>query len=403
MSNPTLPSNTLPPSGPPPITPPTSAFVQSPTLTQIQQKVRRLTRKPSENQLSDADLNNYINTFVLYDFPEHLRTFNLRTSFTFYTNPGQDVYNTDQVSFAGATNNILYNFQNLYLSVADPVYIGGYQQIYLQSRAQFYGIYPLLNSISQVGSGDGTVGPFSGVVNSMQAFIPNSNFNQQISLLQNNVTFSTMAVSALTLGTQIEGQTKVDVPVVDPVTGFKTNFGNLYDPNDATYRNALNRPPTIPNPFNFINYLTGQFTVTFPYLTQPGSPINAQTVPQALAMPQALLYYANQFIVRPVPDQAYPVNFEVFQRPTALLADNQAPELEEYWQYIAYGAAKKIFEDQMDLDSVQKIMPEYMVQESLVLRRTIVQNTNQRTATIYEQQTQFNNAWSNGWGFGGPY
>jgi len=391
MSNPTLPSPT-------PTT--VTGFQNPPTLAQIQQKVRRITRSPSTQQLSDQDLNNYINTFVVYDFPEHLRTFNLRTTFTFYTNPGQDVYNTDIASFSGATNNPLYNFQNLYLSVSDPVYIGGYQQIFLQSRAQFYGIYPLLNSISQVGSGNGTTGPFTGVVNSMQAFIPSNNFTQQISLLQFNVTFS--ATSTLGNGAII-GETLVDVPLVDPGSGFKLNIGNLYDPNTPAYEAALINPPTIQNMNNYVNYLTGQFVLNFTNTTTFGTPINAQTNPQTLAVPQALLYYSNQFILRPVPDQAYPVNIEAFQRPTALLATNQSPELEEYWQYISYGAAKKIFEDRMDLDSVQKILPEYMAQEALVLRRTIVQNTNQRTATIYEQQTQFNNAWSNGWGFGGPY
>ena len=43
------------------------------TLAQIQTKVRRLTRSISEQQLSTTELNNYINTSVLYDFPEHLR------------------------------------------------------------------------------------------------------------------------------------------------------------------------------------------------------------------------------------------------------------------------------------------------------------------------------------------
>jgi len=391
MSNPTLPSAT-----------PTvqTGFQNPPTLLQIQQKVRRLTRSPSTQQLTDQDLNNYINTFIVYDFPEHLRTFNLRSTFTFYTNPGQDVYNTDEASFAGALNNPLYNFQNLYLSISDPVYIGGYQQIFLQSRAQFYGIYPLLNSISMVGSGNGTTGPFTGVVNSQQAFIPSNNFTQRISLLQNNVTFS--ATSTLVNGAII-GETLVDVPLVDPATGFKLNIGNLYDPNTAAYEAALMNPPTIQNVNNFINYLTGQFVLNFTNNTTFGTPINANTVPQTLAIPQALLFYANQFILRPVPDQAYPVNIEVFQRPTALLATTQVPELEEYWQYIALGSSIKIFQDRMDMDSVAKIEPEFKVQEALCLRRTIVQNTTQRTATIYEQQTNYS---GNNWGmnsFGGPY
>ena len=73
------------------------------TLQTIQQKVRRLTRTPSTAQLSDDDINQYINTFVVYDFPEHLRMFNLRTQFTFYANPYQDVYPTDEISFVGVT------------------------------------------------------------------------------------------------------------------------------------------------------------------------------------------------------------------------------------------------------------------------------------------------------------
>ena len=61
------------------------------TLTAIQQKVRRLTRSPSEAQLTTAQLNQYINTFVLYDFPEQIRLLNLRTTFSFYTEPYIDV------------------------------------------------------------------------------------------------------------------------------------------------------------------------------------------------------------------------------------------------------------------------------------------------------------------------
>ena len=79
------------------IAPPTN------TLEAIQIKVRRLTRSPSTAQLSDDDLNNYINTFVVYDFPEQLRMFNLRTTFTFVCNAYQDTYYTDIASFAGAT------------------------------------------------------------------------------------------------------------------------------------------------------------------------------------------------------------------------------------------------------------------------------------------------------------
>ena len=81
--------------------------------------------------------------------------------------------------------------------------------------------------------------------------------------------------------------------------------------------------------------------MTFPNAPAAGAAINIQSVPVQYSIPMAILYYSNQFVLRPVPNQPYKITFNTFQRPTALLDNNQYPELEEYWQYIAYGAAKK--------------------------------------------------------------
>ena len=388
MANPTPPSPT-----------PTTSnnYQQTPTLSQIQQKVRRLTRSTSEDLLTTSDLNNYINTFVLYDFPEHLRTFNLRTTFSFYTNPGQDTYNTDIASFAGADNNPLYNFQNLYLSIHPPVYIAGYQSLYTQSPEQFYGIYPQVNSIVYLPvQGNGTAGPFTGVINSQQAILAPGTNQQAVGLVQGEVLFSAYGSPGTS---EIIGMTLVDIPVVDGNSGFKTNFGNLYDPNTPEYQAALITPPTAVNPNNNINYYSGAFTINFSMNTIAGTNITSQTLPANLAIPQAVLYYSNTFTIRPVPDNSYRVNFEVYQRPTALLSSGQVPELEEYWQFIAYGCAKKIFEDRMDLDSVQLILPEYNQQLRLCLRRSLVQYANERVATIYTESQNIGHG--NGWGQGG--
>lgn len=358
------------------------------TLVAIQTKVRRLTRSMSESQLDTDTLNQYINTFVVYDFPEHLRMFNLRTTFSFYTNPYQDVYPTDEISFVGVTTNPLYNFQNRYISVHTPVYIAGYNSLYSQSREQFYGIYPLTNSIASIGvTGDGVTTTFSGVVNTSQATIPANLSQTTVGLLQDNVLFSSVDANG-------NGLALVDVAVKNTTTGNNTIMGNLYVPGSTPAT-----PPTVVNPNNFINYATGQFTITFSAAPGSGILINSQTVATNITLPQALCYYDNQFIVRPVPDQPYTINFEAYVRPTWLMQMDQSPALNEWWQYIAYGAAKKIFEDRMDTDSVQQILPEFIKQQTLCLRRTIVQYTNERTATIYTEQT--NNNQSGPWGWGG--
>lgn len=359
-------------------------------LNAIRVKVRRLTQSPSENQLTTQDLDNYINTFVIYDFPEHLRTFNLRRTYSFYTNPGQDVYGTDTVSYGNAVNNPLYDFQNKYISVHSPVFIAGYQQFYTQDESQFFSIYPKVNSIASTGlSGDGVSTTFTGNISFGQSFT--QGITQNITLLQNNVLMTSIDANNGGLG-------MVDVPVIDTTTGYNTVIGNLYSPS-----NLPTQPPTVVLANNHVNYLTGVFTVTFNTPPAFGQSITSQTVPLVASLPQAMMYYGNQFTVRPIPDQVYKVTVEVFAMPTFLASANQEPALNEYWQYIAYGAAKKIFEDRMDMDSVQSILPEFKMQQELCLRRSLVQWANERTATIYTEQTDAGTR-AGGWGaWGGPY
>lgn len=364
------------------------------TLQAIQTKVRRLTRSPSTSQITDADLQNYINTFVVYDFPEHLRMFNLRTTFNFVANSYQDEYPTDIASFAGVTTNPLYDFQNRYLTVHPPFYIAGYQAFSTQSREQFYAIYPFVNNIQQLfPTGDGVTTTFTGFIPQQNGFSSPPQNSGQTVLLKRNVLFSSVDSNG-------NGLSLADVPLIDPSTGNESVLGNLYVPGMQPTV-AITTASLDPN--NNINYLTGQYTITFPVAPGPNVTINSQTVPMQVSLPQAVLYYNNTFFLRPIPDQPYTVNFEAYVAPSYLMETTSTPALDEWWQYIAYGAAKKIFEDRLDMDSVQMIMPEFMKQQNLCQRRSIVQYTNERTATIYTEQTNFGpggGQW--GWG-GGPF
>lgn len=343
-------------------------------LEAIRTKVRRLTLSPSASQLSDADIDNYVNNFVLYDFPEHLRLFNMRKTFTFYTQPNVDTYDTNTT----VTTDPLYNFNNIYISVHQPIYVAGYLTTYTQDRSQFYGVYPKINTIASIGqTGNGVLTTFTGQVNSQQSIIPASLNQVQIALLQNNVLFDSIDANN-------NGLALIDVP-------YNNELGYLVVPNQPV---ATVLPPDQTN--NYINYLTGQFSITFPTAPASGVAINSQTVVYQPSRPLMMLFYDNKFTLRPVPDQPYRVDMEVYQRPAELLAGN-TPEISQWWQYIAYGASKKVFEDRMDMDSVQLIMPEYKKQEALVLRKTLVQLTNERVATIYTEQSN-NGPDGNGWG-----
>ncbi len=327
------------------------------TLQQIIIKVRKLTRSLSEDMLSTQDIENYINTFVLYDFPEQLRLSTLLTTFTFFASPNIDTYETN------TTNPLdpLYNFKNLYTTIHPPIYIAGYSSMFSQNRESFFAIYPMVNSVASIGTaGDGVTTTFSG-------------FLANIPILQNNVLFSSVDTAG-------NGLTLKDQPI--PLN----EIGLLIDVNTGGVAGSL-------------NYITGAFNLTFLSAPAVGQAINSQTVPYVASQPQALLFFDSKFTLRPVPDQPYRVQMEVYRRPTELLDMNQQPDLCEWWQYIAYGASKKIFEDRMDLDSVQMILPEFSNQENLINRRTIVQQTSERTATIYTEQTSV--GYGPGWWFGG--
>lgn len=314
----------------------------STTLEAIQTKVRRLTRSPSEAQLSTDDLNDYINTAVLYDFPEELRLFNLRQTYTFFCEPYVDTYEAgDGVLDA--------DFNNTHITIHPPVYIAGYEAWYSQSREQFFAAYPMINTIATQATGDGVTTAFSGTLSS-------------VPVIANQVLFSSVDSSngGLTLS--------------DDGAGALTGDGT-----------------------GTINYVTGAYTLSFSTAPAADQPIKSQTVPYVAQRPMAMMFFENKITLRPIPDQPYRVNFEVFKQPTELLDDDQSPELKEWFQYISYLAALKVFQDKQDLDSVALIMPELKRQERLILRRTLVQNSNERTSTIYSETNQ-----QGGWGwFGG--
>lgn len=343
-------------------------------LQAIRTKIRRITRAPSTSQLTDEQIDDYVNTFILYDFPEILRLFSLRTTLTFYTTPGVDVYKTTTTDPADP----LYNFQNVYIAVhPDSLFISGIPAGYTQWRNVFYGQWPQTNQVANtLVFGDGGQGPFTGILNTFPQF-PNVPVGVNTgSILQNSVIFTC-------LNENNNSMVIVDYPsVVDPTLGL------LAPPNS---------PPTNPSPYGSINYRTGAYSVTFPQntLDSNNNPIFAEWVPYIPGKPISVLYYDNEFTLRPVPDKAYPVTIEADIRPTQLLSGSQGPKIEQWWQALAYGASLKIFQDRMDMDSANMIWPEFRRQLNMVNRTTLTQYANERPPTIYTVGKSYGWGWYN--------
>lgn len=316
------------------------------TLARIRTKARRLTASPSQNQLSDSDLDDYINTFILFDMPELVRLWNLREEYEFYTDPNIDAY-----AFP----------RNEFINIFQPIYIGGYQSFYSQSREQFYRIYPQLEFNTTLTNGNGTAGPY-------------------------NLQFANFPV--------LRGYTyPPDTTIFSQVfLSFTDGAGNSIVARDDGVGGFIDE--TGIGLTGAINYSTGAITnLSFGSAVPSGTPIQGQSIPFEASRPEAMLFYNDTFFLRPVPDQAYSVSMEVMKRPTALLADGSNPELEEWWQFLAFGAAKKILEDRQDMVSLANIIPSYKEQMTLILRRTSQQLVQERTATIFTEQVQY--PWGN--------
>ena len=320
------------------------------TLQEIRTKVRRLTARPSTQQITDAQINEYINTFFLYDMPETLRLFSLHTTFEFMTTANIDQYDLRDIKII--VEGVEYLAVDYYYNISPPVYIAGYQSFWSQDREQFFRTYPELAEITFDLQGAGNPGPYTFKLSNSP-------------ILQFQVTVGTI------------DNTGTSINVIDVPQNRETGNWEI-----------INEEISV---VGSIDYLNGEGTITFSNSIPTQEEITVTAVPYQPNRPQAMLFYDNILTIRPVPDKAYLVRMNAFRLPIEILKDskNQNPELKQWWQYLAYGAAKKIFEDSGDIPGVQQIMAGFKEQEKMVLRRTIVQQTNERTATIYTEMTSF--------------
>lgn len=153
-----------------------------------------------------------------------------------------------------------------------------------------------------------------------------------------------------------------------------------------------------------INYQTGQISgLSFAQPIPAGTPIKIAYNPKVFSIPLSILFYQNSFTLAPVPDAGYTVELTCYRQPIkALLAASQNgnPELSEWWEIVAVGAAKKIFEDRLDSDGVMYIDKMLKERYDIIETRTYAQLGQKRIYTIYTDQVTYNYA-NNGFGVGG--
>lgn len=320
------------------------------TLAQIKKKVRRLTASPSINQLTNSDLEEYINTFMDQDFPSHLKIWNLNDTIDIYTFANEDQYSFDTTE----------NF-----ALTQPIYVDGSEAFYTQSRDEFFRIYPKITTEFTGSSGNGSAGPYTFTIS-------------QAPLLKREVTLS----------------------VVDSTGNTQSCHDDPNILNESTGTFIDNTDPTGSALVGTINYVTGVVTITWTNTIDAAQSIKAKVSRYQGGKPNGILFFNDKITMRPVPDGVYKVTMNVYRKPIQLLDSASGPEVQQWWQYIAFGAAIKILQDRQDMESIQNLVPFFKEQEALVLYRTATQMAEERTATIYSQSSGSSlNGFGGGFGF----
>jgi hypothetical protein len=110
-----------------------------------------------------------------------------------------------------------------------------------------------------------------------------------------------------------------------------------------------------------------------------------------------ILFYDTQLVLRPVPDKVYKVQIGAVIRPSSMgVLDAKHPDLDDWSEYIALGAAIKIYRDRFDFESANALKEDFRKQEIICMRRVIRQQTDLRSSTMLTSNT-FSNGFNEIW------
>lgn len=332
------------------------------TLSEIRTEVRRITGRYNSAQLTDTQIDTYINRFYTLQFPEEFKTYKLTSPYIFTTVPNVDCYNFPYQNGlpGGNPGNI---------TIFPPVFCQGYQLCYYQDKSVFYNRWPKLTNAFQINTGDGTVGPYTGII----PFTPMLRANVDI--------FGNVVQAGVLLTANNSGFTLVATD--QPRDDLQDNPPIVSDLGD------LIGPQMDENEDNFVNYITGEYSFTTTVPIPANTPIQFQGVPYEPSRPIDVLMYNNLIIFRPVPADSYQIEFQVSRQPTDLMANSDSPEMNEWYLFIALGAAKLVYTAFPDPEGEQVCLRQFEEQRLIAQRRTLKQiSSSQRAATIFSTPTR---------------
>ena len=134
-------------------------------LSDMENTVRRMTARYTQAAMTTAQIYRYLNLFMTLMLPEHFKNIKLTKPYVFTTIPNVDTY--DFPYQAGLLTNPDGTPVPGNIQIAPPVYCQGYILRYSQDKTSFYNRWPKLTVNQQVGTANGTSGPYTGNIPSV--------------------------------------------------------------------------------------------------------------------------------------------------------------------------------------------------------------------------------------------
>lgn len=367
-------------------------------LGTMRQMLRDVTGRPSEDQMTDANANTFLNNQYVYVMPFELKEQITNQFLNFTTTPGIDVY-----SFPGG-----------YFTDQPGAYADGFPMIFYQDPDIFYQDWPQQYAVDNIATGDGITKAFTGglqnppiIIGTLFITADDPTGNQQVVTDQGNQISQTIALGnggatysgtispfpivpdTLSITNGVETFTDNGSGLLDGSLGgtgtiayatgiFSVTFNSVVTTGVAilaNYTTTLSDGVLTGNGTGSINYVTGAYSVTFASAPAASANIYAKYQGYAANRPQGVLFFNNQFTVRPVPDQAYAIRMQGYIVPNFLVNDTDQPLQDEWGPYIVYLAALDIFSRSGDNENIDRYYPILKRYENIALGRTIQQLT----------------------------
>lgn len=289
------------------------------TLQDIREKTRRLSGRLSISELSNNQVDEYINRYLQYEFPAEVK---LNKNFT-----------TVQVTTTANTKD--YVFPSGYTNFVPEAKVDNHHLSFYQDPALFEDENPMNVTRKTPFTGDGSTTAFS----------------------------TTLSLSGFPIeagSVLIDDQTEVGID-----DGSGNLVSNLSGSNAGT-----------------IDYSTGAISYTFVTAPTSGQGVFISFIKMLTGRPFSILMFDSKLSLFPVPDRAYRITMKAWSLSLVVDSDGVSqeffveatdrPKLDEWGPTMAFGAARRIAEDYGEIDKYAQLTSLYQEQLGYILTRTLI-------------------------------